>query len=191
MRNNWKLSALVVGLGFVMAANVFGQASAINGEITGTVTDPSGAAVSGATVQISNTDTGFKQSTKTGETGLYRFTVLPLGTYEVEVQAAGFGTTRRTGIAQGLERKGSVPFTYTSSMQRKDLSAQHNLLRCIALQADERRLRWTGEAVECPSAETAILSAEMLSRIEGNVGVVAFSRTGDPNVGKSFEDEWC
>ena len=51
----------------------------------------SGAAISGATVEIANADTGFKQSTKTGETGLYRFTVLPLGTYEVAVQAAGFG----------------------------------------------------------------------------------------------------
>ncbi len=73
--------------------------SAINGEITGTVTDPSGAAISGATVQVTNIDNGFKQSTKTGDTGLYRFTVLPLGTYDVEVQASGFGTTRRTGIA--------------------------------------------------------------------------------------------
>ena len=99
MRNNWKLSVFVVGLGLALTANVFGQASAINGEITGTVTDPSGAAISGATVQIGNTDTGFKQSTKTGETGLYRFTVLPLGTYEVEVQASGFGSTKRAGIA--------------------------------------------------------------------------------------------
>ncbi len=99
MRNNWKMSALVLGLGLALAANVFGQTAAMNGEITGTVTDPSGAAISGATVQIGNTDTGYKQSTKTGETGLYRFTVLPLGTYEIEVQASGFGTTRRTGIA--------------------------------------------------------------------------------------------
>jgi hypothetical protein len=98
MRNNWKLTALAVGLGLALGANVFGQASAINGEITGTVTDPSGAAVSGATVQVSNADTGFKQAAKTGDTGLYRFTVLPLGTYEIEVQAAGFGTTRRAGI---------------------------------------------------------------------------------------------
>src|ERR1035438_5885607 len=99
MRNNWKLGALVFGLGLALGANVFGQASAINGEITGTVADPSGAAISGATVEIANADTGFKQSTKTGETGLYRFTVLPLGTYEISVQAAGFGATRRTGIA--------------------------------------------------------------------------------------------
>ena len=99
MRNNWKSGVLIVGLGLALGANVFGQASAINGEITGTVTDPSGAAVSGATVEISNTDTGFKQSAKTGDTGLYRFTVLPLGTYEIAVQASGFGTTRRSGIA--------------------------------------------------------------------------------------------
>ena len=89
MRNSWKSSVLAVVLGLALTANVFGQAAAINGEITGTVTDPSGAAVSGATVQIGNTDTGFKQSTKTGETGLYRFTVLPLGTYEVEVFSGG------------------------------------------------------------------------------------------------------
>src|ERR1035441_2460584 len=98
MRNNWKSSVLVIGLGLALTANVFGQASAINGEITGTVTDPSGAAIAGATVEISNTDTGFKQSAKTGETGLYRFTVLPLGTYEIAVQAAGFGATRRAGL---------------------------------------------------------------------------------------------
>ncbi|MCX6626086.1 MAG: carboxypeptidase-like regulatory domain-containing protein [Candidatus Solibacter sp.] len=111
MRNNWKLSALVVGFGLALAANVFGQASAINGEITGTVTDPSGAAVSGATVQISNTDTGFKQSAKTGDAGLYRFAVLPLGTYAVEVQAPGFGTIRRTGIALSAGATATVDVT--------------------------------------------------------------------------------
>src|SRR5450759_1956696 len=111
MRNNWKLSALVVGLGLALTANVFGQASAINGEITGTVTDPSGAAVSGATVEIGNTDTGFKQSAKTGDTGLYRFTVLPLGTYEIAVQASGFGTTRRTGIALSAGATATVDIT--------------------------------------------------------------------------------
>ena len=44
-----------------------------------------------------------------------------------------------------------------------------------------------GDAIECPSAEAAIISAEILSRIEGNVGVVAFSRTGEVDTGK-FED---
>jgi hypothetical protein len=43
------------------------------------------------------------------------------------------------------------------------------------------------KAVECPSAEIAILQAEFLSQAAGNVGAIAFSRTGDPDVGK-FED---
>src|SRR5437899_11410871 len=76
----------------------FGQASAINGELTGTVTDPSGAAIAGAAVEATNTGTGFKKSVKTPESGLYRIPLLPVGTYELEVQAAGFGTAKRTQV---------------------------------------------------------------------------------------------
>ena len=70
MRNNGKSIALILWLGLASSGNVFGQASAINGEITGTVTDASGAAVVGANVQITNVDTGFKQAGKTSESGL-------------------------------------------------------------------------------------------------------------------------
>ena len=76
----------------------FGQASAINGEITGTVSDPSGAALPNATVQATNTGTGFKQEVKTVDSGLYRLTLLPLGTYDLEIQAPGFALSRRTGV---------------------------------------------------------------------------------------------
>jgi len=44
-----------------------------------------------------------------------------------------------------------------------------------------------GEAVECQSASAAIRRAEVLSRAGGNVGAVAFSRTGDPAMG-DFSD---
>ena len=40
------------------------------------------------------------------------------------------------------------------------------------------------EAVECTSANTAIMRAERLARTEGNIGAVAFSRTGDPGSGE-------
>src|SRR2546427_2503570 len=94
MRYTFKLAVAVVSL----ALSGFAQTSAINGEITGTVTDASGAAVSGATVNATNTETGFKQSAKTADTGLYRLTLLPIGTYQLDVQAAGFGAAKRTGI---------------------------------------------------------------------------------------------
>jgi hypothetical protein len=44
-----------------------------------------------------------------------------------------------------------------------------------------------GAAIECPNAASAILQAEILSQAAGNIGAIAFSRTGDPDVGK-FED---
>ncbi len=85
-----------------------GQSSAINGEITGTVTDPSGAGVTGATVQVTNTGTGFKQTAKTIESGLYRFPLLPLGTYDLDVQAPGFTAYRQTGIVVTVRAAATV-----------------------------------------------------------------------------------
>ena len=44
-----------------------------------------------------------------------------------------------------------------------------------------------GEAQECPSEGAAIRRADGMSRDPGNVGAVAFKRTGDPNIGE-FSD---
>ncbi len=92
------IQILVLSAALAVAPHSFGQASAANGEITGAVTDPSGAAIAGATVQATNTGTGFKQSAKTGDTGIYRLSLLPLGSYDLEVQAAGFAPTKLTQI---------------------------------------------------------------------------------------------
>src|SRR4051794_9035805 len=81
-----------------LSAAAFGQASAINGSIQGTVTDPTGAVVPDATVRARNVETGFTATVKTAESGFYRFNVLPLGTYEVTVESSGFATLRQTGI---------------------------------------------------------------------------------------------
>ena len=75
-----------------------GQAAAINGEISGLVTDSSGAAVPGAIVQVVNPGTGYKQATRTSDSGLYRFSLLPIGTYDLTAQATGFADAHGTGI---------------------------------------------------------------------------------------------
>jgi hypothetical protein len=79
-------------------ASLYAQSSAINGSIEGTVMDPSGAAVSGATVEVVNTATGFRRSVVTDSSGVYRFTLLPLGPYEVVCKAAGFNEVKNTGV---------------------------------------------------------------------------------------------
>ncbi len=61
--------------------------------IEGTVTDPTGAVLSGATVTIKSEDTGASQTFQTGDSGSFRFTTLPSSTFTVSAAAAGFKTT--------------------------------------------------------------------------------------------------
>lgn len=69
------------------------------GEITGLVTDSSGAVVAGAKVDLSNAATGEKRSTVTSSGGIYTFPALPIvGTYTVQIDAKGFKGVKVSGI---------------------------------------------------------------------------------------------
>jgi len=61
------------------------------GQISGTVTDPQGAVISGATVTVTSKDTGSTRTSKTSGDGNYNVTNLQPGVYEVKVEGAGFG----------------------------------------------------------------------------------------------------
>jgi hypothetical protein len=65
---------------------------------SGTVRDASGAAVAGARVVITQTDTGFSQSTNSLEDGSFAFPVLPVGNYQLGVTKEGFTAYEQTGI---------------------------------------------------------------------------------------------
>ncbi len=67
------------------------SAQTVTGAVTGNITDPSGAVIPGATVVAHNLETGVDSSTTTDAAGLYRIAFLPIGRYQVTVQAAGFG----------------------------------------------------------------------------------------------------
>jgi hypothetical protein len=65
-----------------------GQATDAN--VVGTVVDPSGAAVPNANVEIKNEDTAVKLTTQTNSDGQYRFNNIPVGRYDITVNAPGF-----------------------------------------------------------------------------------------------------
>ncbi len=85
------------------------NAQTVKGVITGTVTDPSGASVPGASVTITNTGTSEKQSTVTETDGSYRFSLVPPGTYVLEVKAANFAGFRDSGIVVQASQTVPVP----------------------------------------------------------------------------------
>ena len=78
----------VMGFLLLAAATMFGQGG--TGQISGTVTDPNGAVVSGASVKVTNTGTNFQRSTTTSGDGVFSVSLLPAGNYTVEVASQGF-----------------------------------------------------------------------------------------------------
>ena len=68
------------------------------GRVTGTVRDPQGLTVPGATVKLSNPSTGFERTVTSDENGEFNFPELPLGSYRLTVSKSGFKTTVVTDI---------------------------------------------------------------------------------------------
>jgi outer membrane receptor protein involved in Fe transport len=66
------------------------QAQLTTGSILGTVLDPGGGVVAGATVTATQRDTGFTRSGKTDAAGAYSFPNMPLGRYDIKVEHEGF-----------------------------------------------------------------------------------------------------
>ncbi len=66
------------------------SAQRTSGQLTGSVTDPNGAAVVGATVSARQTGTNLQREVTTNEDGLYTLTDLPIGEYRISVKGTGF-----------------------------------------------------------------------------------------------------
>jgi hypothetical protein len=77
----------------------------------GTVFDPKGAVVGGATVNIANPESGLSRSTKTDGQGTYQFLELPPATYQVTVNASGFAILKQTGVQLLVATPATVNFT--------------------------------------------------------------------------------
>ncbi|HEX6717168.1 MAG TPA: TonB-dependent receptor [Pyrinomonadaceae bacterium] len=81
----------------------FGQATSATSAVTGTVTDPTGAVVTGASVKLVDTKTSQEKSTTTNDQGVYLFAQVPPGAgYKLVFSATGFETLELTGIALGV-----------------------------------------------------------------------------------------
>ncbi|MBX7169410.1 MAG: TonB-dependent receptor [Pyrinomonadaceae bacterium] len=112
------LGILIMGL----AIFSFGQSQALNGQIEGTVTDQNGASVPNATVTAKNIETGAERKVTTDESGVYRIPLLPLGSYQITIEAPNFKkyvqngvilTTGRIATVSPLLQAGDVSATVT------------------------------------------------------------------------------
>jgi len=85
-------------LAFMVMAAMSASAQTFRGAILGTVTDASGAVVSGANVTAKNEGNGLERSTQSAPDGAYSLRELPIGTYTVTVKQTGFQTFVTSGV---------------------------------------------------------------------------------------------
>src|SRR5438445_9110409 len=94
--SSFRASGRFVGCILLSIGAIGAQVS--TGEITGAVTDPSGAVVSGATVTLTNPATNSQRAVRSNSAGVYDLPALPPGAYNLKVEMQGFATQVRNGI---------------------------------------------------------------------------------------------
>ncbi|MGA7448219.1 MAG: TonB-dependent receptor [Terriglobales bacterium] len=117
-------SCLLVIFVLLSAAMLTGQT--FRGTILGSVTDPSGAFIAGATVKVHNEATGLERTTTTSTDGSYSVPELPIGKYSVTVSQAGFQTFVATGVTVDVatERRVDAALKTGQVSTRVEVSAE-------------------------------------------------------------------
>jgi hypothetical protein len=96
----------------LLSGALAGQSTGNAGSISGTVTDPTGAVVPGATVQVHNPVSEFTRSTTTDSEGQFNFSNVPLNRYHLTVSIQGF-----TSFAQDVEVRSALPQSVNVTLQ--------------------------------------------------------------------------
>jgi len=105
MLKNWRIySLLILGCVLSLASISVKAQSGNSGSIEGTVKDPSGAIIAGATVEITNPVSGYSRTVTTEVDGTFRFSNVPFNPYHLVVSEQGF-----TSYTQDLDLRSSVP----------------------------------------------------------------------------------
>ena len=121
--SGWLIALLLV-VGFAGTGRLMAQ-GITTGSITGTVVDPAGAVIPGATLTATNAATGVKLTTESLSNGNFAFRAVPIGTYSVDLSATGFNAGNIAsvvvvaGVATDLKM---VKLALSSSAQRVEVS---------------------------------------------------------------------
>src|SRR4030095_15362204 len=117
-------SALTLALSLFLAMPAAAQ-SLTSGDITGVLTDPSGAVVGNATVTVKSNATGNTQTQNTNAQGAYRFSLLSPGNYTVSVNAKSFPSAQRqTVVSIGQASPLSVQLTLGTAEQIVEVTGE-------------------------------------------------------------------
>ena len=128
-RSPFGISCIAVSILFVIAVSesVAQQSTAT---ILGAVRDASGAVIPSVSLTARNLETGQTRTVATGLDGSYRFSAMPVGTYEVRAEHAGFRSAARMGLTLSVTQEAVVNFTLEVGAveQTVEVSAEASLV---------------------------------------------------------------
>jgi hypothetical protein len=179
----WRIGLLVA----VLAAAASAQDT---GSVTGTVKDPSGAAISGAAVVVSSVAHGINRQTVTNASGDYNESALPGGTYDVIVTAGGFKKFQAKGVILDVAQKARVDVTMQVGAASTEVVVEGTSVAQVETQSSDLAGTVTGKEISQLElngrnfTQLATLTpgvSNQTGQDEGTVGVygsVSFSMNG-------------
>ena len=144
MKNQLVLASVLM---LVTAGQAWGQFGA---SLSGTVQDPSGGVISGATVTLTNAATQQVKTAVTGDTGAYSFSELAPAKYDLAVTASGFNGQKLTSVAVAAETPRTMDVTLSAG----------GATESVTVNADEAPVLQTADA-----SIGSTIDAEMLQRL--------------------------
>jgi Carboxypeptidase regulatory-like domain len=129
--NRRVIFALLIAFLFAGVSALFAQSAGNGGTISGTVADPSGAVVPGATIKIENPVSGYSKSTTSDSAGHFQFTNIPLNPYHLVVSATGFASH-----AEDVEVRSTVPVAVKPTLTVGESSTVVNVTATDLLESD-------------------------------------------------------
>ena len=158
---------------------IAGFAQEITGDIRGTVHDPSGAVVSGATVQVVNTDQNTVTRTiQTGPDGTYVAAYLPVGHYKINVNASGFAPYVASDIVVNVADRRTLDIKLQVNSQTQTVNVQESPVQ-VDLQSAAAAGLITGTQIR----ELPLTSRNYLNLVTLQPGVSNFSASDQSFVG--------
>src|SRR6516164_9206831 len=142
---NQRYIVILLLLAVAGASAAFSQA--VNASLVGTIIDSSGAAVPGAKVTLTETNTGVSRGTSSNESGNYTFSDLPPGTYALTAEQTGFKRASRPGVEVVVNTTGRVDLT----LEPGQLTETVEVVAATAMLQTERAD--TGRSVETKSVQ--------------------------------------
>ena len=115
-----RVRLVVVTVALCLSLPAFGQRN--TAAIAGTTTDPTGAVIPGTQVTAVQTSTGTTSRTQSNESGFYQLPNLPVGTYTLRVEHAGFQAYVQEGIVLQVDQSATVNVTLKVGSQAESVT---------------------------------------------------------------------